>query len=223
MFVARSSRVPPDARTAGPPNSSDGPPNCPDGPPNGSGRRSRRPSAPTVQPNQTKNNNTPTIASLGYTGPSYISDWGRIYHLYIRPWPIYPSPKMIYCLYIVYVWKKYTENIGKSRLTRIATEKSNSCSHWRELHFSNENYISPTRITYGRNALKILGCLGRRELQRRKVILVVVDREYVFLGQFSYENYWKNRRDLSDSHLELDNSRQITDENCLIRGEKIDF
>ena len=86
-----------------------------------------------------------------------------------------------------------------------------------------ENYISPTRITYGRNALKILGCLGRRELQRRKVILVVVDREYVFLGQFSYENYWKNRRDLSDSHLELDNSRQITDENCLIRGEKIDF
>ena len=123
------------------PNGLDGPPNGPDGPPNGSGRRSRRPSAPTVQPNQTKNNNTPTIASLGYTGPSYISDWGRIYHLYIRPWPIYPSPKMIYCLYIVYVWKKYTENIGKSRSTRIATEKSNSCSHWRELHFSNENYV----------------------------------------------------------------------------------
>ena len=31
-------------------------------------------------PNQTKNNDTPTIASLGYTGPSYISDWGRIYN-----------------------------------------------------------------------------------------------------------------------------------------------
>ena len=39
---------------------------------NGSGRQSRRPSAPAVQPNQTKNNDTPTIASLGYTGPSYI-------------------------------------------------------------------------------------------------------------------------------------------------------
>ena len=87
MFVARGSSVRPPGRTAGrtperpdgPPNGPDGPPNGPDGPPNGSGRRSRRPSAPTVQPNQTKNNNTPTIASLGYTGPSYISDWGQIY------------------------------------------------------------------------------------------------------------------------------------------------
>ena len=75
------------ARTAGRPNgrtarltAPDGPPNGPDGPPNGSGWRSRRPSAPAVQPNQTKNNDTPTIASLGYTGPSYISDWGQIYN-----------------------------------------------------------------------------------------------------------------------------------------------
>ena len=47
------------------PNGPDGLPNGPDGLPNGSGRRSRRLSAPTVQPNQTKNNDTPTIASLG--------------------------------------------------------------------------------------------------------------------------------------------------------------
>ena len=32
----------------------------------------------------------------------YMSDWGRIYHLYIRPSPMYPSPKLIYCLYIVH-------------------------------------------------------------------------------------------------------------------------
>ena len=56
------------------PNGPDGPPNGPDSPPNGSGRRSQRPSPPALQPNQTKNNDTPTIASLGYTGPSYISD-----------------------------------------------------------------------------------------------------------------------------------------------------
>ena len=66
-----------DGRTDGPPNGPDSPPNGPNGPPNGSGRRSWRPSAPAVQPNQTKNNDTPTIASLGYTGPSY---WGRIYN-----------------------------------------------------------------------------------------------------------------------------------------------
>ena len=84
--AARTAARPP-GRTAGRPNgrtarltAPDGPPNGPDGPPNGSARRSRRPSAPAVQPNQTKNNDTPTIASLGYTGPSYISDWGRIYN-----------------------------------------------------------------------------------------------------------------------------------------------
>ena len=74
-----------------------------------------------------------------------------------------------------------------------------------------ENYISPTRITYGEN-------IGRRELQWRKVILVVVDGGAILLRELQ-----ENRRDLSDSHLELDNSRLITDENCLIRGEKIDF
>ena len=42
--------------------------------------RGKTPSAPAVKPNQTKNNDTPTIASLGYTGPTYISDWGRIYN-----------------------------------------------------------------------------------------------------------------------------------------------
>ena len=74
MFVARGSSVRPpgwlDGLTAGRttrrPNGRTAHLTAPDGPPNGP--------APTVQPNQTKNNDTPTIASLGYTGRSYISD-----------------------------------------------------------------------------------------------------------------------------------------------------
>ena len=114
----------------GPPNGPDGLPNGPDGPPNGSGQRSRRPSAPTVQPNQTNNNGTHMLKSLETTSlterltavqliyclyivhksvsevlvPSTLqkySIYGSIYHRYIRPSPIYPSPQLLYCLYIV--------------------------------------------------------------------------------------------------------------------------
>ena len=51
-------------------------------------------------------------------GPSYTSDWGRIYHLYIRPLPIYPSPKLIYCLYIVH--KSVSEVLVSSTLQKYS-------------------------------------------------------------------------------------------------------
>ena len=70
--------------------------------------------------------------------------------------------------------EKNNKNFVKSRQTRIEIEKSNSRRHGRGLHFSEENYVQ-------KNALKIQRIIGRRELQWRKVILVVVDRECVFL------------------------------------------
>ena len=68
MFVARGSSVRPPGRLHGRrPGRPDARTACltaPDDPPNGFGWRSRRLLAPAVQPNQTKNNYTPTIARI---------------------------------------------------------------------------------------------------------------------------------------------------------------
>ena len=130
-----------------PPNGPDGPPNGPDDPPNGPDGLRNGPDGPPNGPDGSPNGpdggaGARRLRPFSLTKPKIITHlrlqvWGiqgpAIYQIggeyitYMSVLDLYPSPKMIYCLYIV--WKKYTENVGKSRSTRIATEKSNSCSH----------------------------------------------------------------------------------------------
>ena len=97
-------------------------------------------SAPTVQHNQPKNNDTHTIASC--VGANISPIHPSMTHISVTQ-----TDTLLICRSQVSfwstctVWKKYTENIGKSRSKRIAIEKSNYCSHWRGLHFSNDNYV----------------------------------------------------------------------------------
>ena len=48
-----------------------------------------------------------------------IAFMGWIYHLYIRPSPIYPYPKLIYCLYIVH--KSVSEVLVPSTLQKYSS------------------------------------------------------------------------------------------------------
>ena len=54
----------------------------------------------------------------GIQGLAIYQIGGRIYHLYIRPSPIYPSLKLIYCLYIVH--KSVSEVLVPSTLQKYS-------------------------------------------------------------------------------------------------------
>ena len=62
-----------------------------------------------------------------------IAFMGWIYHLYIRPSPIYPYPKLVYCLYIVH--KSVSEVLEPSSLQTY-------CIYWFVVFPQNSQYIT---------------------------------------------------------------------------------